>query len=138
MTIPKINSINIGGKWIGIALLIGGVIPFVIWLVSRKFLWEFCVAGAILLITFLIVFIIEMQQDSGRIPYYKKHLKDEIPFNPEKQYPVIKSSICTGEKVAGFKNKTDGKFIEVMVIKNESDKKLFMETYGLEKVDTEY
>ncbi|MCR5835226.1 MAG: aspartate dehydrogenase [Lachnospiraceae bacterium] len=54
------------------------------------------------------------------------------------QYPVIKSSICTGEKVAGFKNKTDGKFTEVMVIKSEADKKLFMETYGLEKVDTEY
>ncbi|MBE5958991.1 MAG: aspartate dehydrogenase [Lachnospiraceae bacterium] len=54
------------------------------------------------------------------------------------QYPVIKSSICTGEKVAGFKNKIDGKFTEVMVIKNESDKRLFMETYELEKVDIEY
>ena len=35
----------------------------------------------------------------------KKNRKsdNDIVFDPEKQYAVIRSSICTGEKVAGFK-----------------------------------
>lgn len=43
------------------------------------------------------------------------------PFNPEKQYAVIRSSICTGEKVAGFRDKTDGHFTEVMLIRSPED-----------------
>ncbi len=45
----KINSVNYGGKWIAVSLFIGGAIPFVIWLVSHKFLWGFCVVGVLLL-----------------------------------------------------------------------------------------
>ena len=69
---------------------------------------------------------------------YQKHLRETIPYDPDNERPVIKSSICTGEKVAGFKRKSDGRFVEVMLIKNEADKKMFMETYNLVKVDTEY
>ena len=36
--------------------------------------------------------------------YHEKQLKEKIPFDPEKQYAVVRSSICTGEKLAGFKN----------------------------------
>ena len=39
--------------------------------------------------------------------YGEKDLKNEIKFDPETQYAVIRSSICTGEKVAGFKNKKE-------------------------------
>ena len=46
----------------------------------------------------------------------KKASEPVVHFDPETQYAVIRSSICTGEKVAGFKNKTDGHFIEVMLI----------------------
>ena len=46
----------------------------------------------------------------------KKKQEPAIQFDPETQYAVIRSSICTGEKVAGFKNKTDGHFTEVMLI----------------------
>ena len=42
----------------------------------------------------------------------KKHASSIIPFDPQTQYAVIKSSICTGEKVAGFKNKTDGHLLK--------------------------
>lgn len=63
---------------------------------------------------------------------------DRIAFNPETQYAVIRSSICTGEKVAGFKNKKDGHFIEVMMIRSVEDENRFKETYNLESVRTEY
>ena len=68
----------------------------------------------------------------------KKHLSEIIPFDPQTQYAVIRSSICTGEKVAGFKNKTDGHFTEVMVIKSPADEACFKKLYNLESVRTEY
>lgn len=68
----------------------------------------------------------------------KDNLKKLIEFDPDKQYAVIRSSICTGEKVAGFKNKDDGHFTEVMLIKSPSDEKLFRDTFNLTVIKTEY
>ena len=71
--------------------------------------------------------------------FWKKDNKKTIfKYNPEKQYPVIRSSICTGEKVAGFKNFDDGHFTEVMLIKTPSDEELFKKTYNLSEIKTEY
>ena len=61
-----------------------------------------------------------------------------VPFDPEKQYAVIRCSICTGEKVAGFKNKADGRFTEVMLIRSLRDEERFKEMYHLDTVKTEY
>ncbi len=71
-----------------------------------------------------------------KTPYEK--IKEAIPYDPETQYAVIRSSICTGEKVAGFKSRTDGHFTEVMLIRTPEDEKTFKEIYGLESVKTEY
>ena len=68
----------------------------------------------------------------------KKSRETAVQFNPETQYAVIRSSICTGEKVAGFKNKSDGHFTEVMLIRSPADEKKFKETYGVESVKVEY
>ena len=61
-------------------------------------------------------------------------------FDRDKLYPVIRSSICTGEKVAGFKHKGETGFDEIMLIRNESDMQEFLNTYGLtmEEVKIEY
>ena len=67
----------------------------------------------------------------------KKH-ENAVQFDPETQYAVIHSSICTREKVAGFKNKTDGYFTEVMLIRSPADEKLFKETYGIDSLKVEY
>ena len=61
----------------------------------------------------------------GKIPYYERHLKETIPFDSQKQYAVIRSSICTGEKVAGFKSTEDGHFTEVMLIRTDEDEQRF-------------
>ena len=61
-----------------------------------------------------------------------------VPFDPEKQYAVIRCSICTGEKAAGFKNKADGRFTEVMLIRAPRDEEKFREMYHLDTVKTEY
>lgn len=74
----------------------------------------------------------------GKIPYYERHLKETIPFDPQKQYAVIRSSICTGEKVAGFKSIEDGHFIEVMLIRTDKEEQRFKKIYSLETVKKEY
>ena len=61
-----------------------------------------------------------------------------IPYDPEKQYAVIRSSICTGEKVAGFKDKETGHFTEVMLIRSPEEEQWFRDSYHLESIRTEY
>lgn len=69
---------------------------------------------------------------------HKKKQEPSVQFDPETQYAVIRSSICTGEKVAGFKNKADGHFTEIMLIRTSADEKKFKETYGVETLKVEY
>ena len=64
----------------------------------------------------------------------EKDPRATVDYDPEKQEPVIRSSICTGEKAAGFKDKESGKFTEVMLIKSPEDERLFMEIYKLDEV----
>ena len=68
----------------------------------------------------------------------RKKKETTVQFDPETQYAVIRSSICTGEKVAGFKNKSDGHFTEVMLIRSAADEKDFKETYGVDSLKVEY
>ena len=49
--------------------------------------------------------------------------------------PVIKSSICTGEKVAGFKDIRSGKFTDVMLIRDKKDMDEFLEKYDISEAD---
>ncbi|MBO4697715.1 MAG: aspartate dehydrogenase [Lachnospiraceae bacterium] len=79
-----------------------------------------------------------MSQDSARVPYYEKNLREKIAYDPETQYAVIRSSICTGERVAGFKNRKNGQFTEVMVIRTPEDEERFKKIFELDTVKTEY
>ena len=73
-----------------------------------------------------------------KIFQHKDNADSGIKFDPGTQYAVIRSSICTGEKVAGFKDKKGGHFTEVMVIRSADDERRFREIYGLDSVRTEY
>ncbi len=61
-------------------------------------------------------------------------------YDRENLKPVIRSSICTGERVAGFKNIHTGKFSAVLLIRNGGDLKEFLDTYDISEADiaTEY
>lgn len=61
---------------------------------------------------------------------FKKKFQKE-PYDKCTQRPVIHASICTGEKVAGFKDIQTGKFHEVMVIRDNSDLQFFLQKYGV-------
>lgn len=136
--IPKINSIHFGGAWLAAALLTGGVLPLTCWLMLRVIPWPLCAVGGVMLLGFVIVFAVEMHQDSGRVPYDERHLKEDIPFDPQGQEAVIRVSACTGEKIAGFRSRKDGSFTEVMVLRSAEEEKRFMRMYGLNGVRREY
>lgn len=59
-------------------------------------------------------------------------------YDKEKQLPVMRCSICTGEKVAGFKNLETGKFEDIMLIRNDGDLEAFKSAYGVEEITREY
>ena len=52
-------------------------------------------------------------------------------YDREQLTPVIRSSICTGEKTAGFRENATGRFREVMLIASPADLAAFREMYGI-------
>ena len=62
-----------------------------------------------------------------------------LTYDRENKKPVIKSSICNGEQVAGFKDIHTGKIEEVMLIKSREDLDKFRAMYGInEEITKEY
>lgn len=61
--------------------------------------------------------------------------KGKESYDRENQRPVIRSSICTGEQVAGFQDIQTGKFHEVQLIRNNRDLEEFLELYGIHRAD---
>ena len=53
----------------------------------------------------------------------KKRVIEKFPYDPEKQEPVVRASICTGEKVAGFRDRDGGTLHEVTLIRDYEDMK---------------
>lgn len=59
-------------------------------------------------------------------------------YDPELEKPIVKSSICTGEKTAGFKDLKTGHYRDVIAIKSDDDLRRFMSECGINTIDTEY
>ncbi len=63
--------------------------------------------------------------------FFKKRRPAVLSFDPAEQRPVIRSSICTGEKTAGFQEVKTGRFIEIMLIRSDDDLNAFRARYGI-------
>lgn len=61
---------------------------------------------------------------------FKRKPKQKV-YDKQNQIPVIRSSICNGEQVAGFKDLRTGKFSEVMVIRNPKELREFLREYDI-------
>ena len=55
------------------------------------------------------------------------------PYNKEGKIPVIRSSICTGEQTAGFKDPVSGRFEEMMLLRDDRDLQEFLRRYQVEE-----
>jgi hypothetical protein len=70
--------------------------------------------------------------------FRKKQSEEVFSFDPEKEYPVLRCSICNGEQVAGFKNKETGHFTEVSLIRGSAELEDFKKKYGITEITKEY
>lgn len=68
----------------------------------------------------------------------KKKKEETLSYDKKTLIPVVKCSICTGEQVAGFKDKNTGKFREVMLIAGKADLDAFCKMCGVDEVKREY
>lgn len=61
-------------------------------------------------------------------------------FDPAIYEPVIRASICTGEKVACMRERSTGKLQELMLIRTDEDLAAFCRRYhvGQEDIQTVY
>ena len=61
-------------------------------------------------------------------------------FDPAEFEPVIRASICTGERVACMREKDTGRLHELMLLRTDEDLKTFCRRYQVEegKIKTVY
>lgn len=139
--VPTLSMIDLSrnGKRIAAAgVLVGGIIPLILWVSTQRIIWPLVIAGAVILAAALVLSARGRRRGSGVPPRYRELLENAVPYDPQTQYPVIRASICTGERVAGFRSRVDGRFTEVMLLRSPDDERAFMEVYGVESLKTEY
>lgn len=61
--------------------------------------------------------------------------KSPPSFDTAGKTPVIRTSICTGEQTAGFRDPATGKFYEIMLLRTDADLREFLEAYGVAESD---
>lgn len=62
-----------------------------------------------------------------------KKTKQIVPlYDQERETPILLASICTGETLAGFKDKATGHFRSVTLITSPADIEDFKMQYGIE------
>lgn len=64
---------------------------------------------------------------------FGRRKKQAAPFDRGGRVPVIRSSICTGEQVAGFKDPVSGRFEEMMLLRDGGDLQEFLRRYQVEE-----
>ena len=60
----------------------------------------------------------------------KKHLS--IAFDPSKEEPVVKKSICTGEATVGFVDKNTGRYRDIRKVTSPVEIEAFCEEVGID------
>lgn len=70
--------------------------------------------------------------------FSKKKKAESLSFDPEKEYPVLRCSICNGEQVAGFRDRATGHFTEVTLIRNEQELEEYKQRCNITEIVKEY
>ena len=63
--------------------------------------------------------------------FKRKTAPRQPEFPPEEWEPVIRSSICTREKVACMRRRDSGQMREIMLIRSAAELKDFCRSYGV-------
>ena len=63
--------------------------------------------------------------------FFRKKTPPAGSYDREKLIPAIRCSICTGEQVAGFRDKATGRFEEIALLRSPQDLEDFRRRYGI-------
>jgi hypothetical protein len=77
-----------------------------------------------------------MQMKISELFFSRKEPEHKL-FPPEQFEPVIRSSICTGERTACMRDRQSGKVHEIMLIRTSQDLAAFAKQYGVDTDDIE-
>lgn len=137
----KAGRVAMGLAWAIFAIkfiLTASVISLVVLFLIKKPLWLAPIIGVGLYLFYRIIIVGLIWTLIDRVATHQVKETGSVNYDPSRMIPIIRASICNGEKVAGFKDLGTGHFTEVMLIRSDADLAKFMETYGLEEVRTEY
>ncbi len=70
------------------------------------------------------------------VSWFKKD--DSIPYDPARQEPAVRRSICTGEMTAGFIDRETGQFHDLMRLDGPAALEDFRRRTGVESLRTIY
>ena len=77
-------------------------------------------------------------KEGGTMFWHRKTKKTPAKsFDRREKQPVIRASICTGEKTACFRNLKTGRLEEVMLLRDEQDRQEFLDAYGIREEELE-
>ena len=65
--------------------------------------------------------------------FWKNKKEKKVKYDRTGKIPMMRVSICTGERVVGFNDERSGKFEDLMVIRGKEDLRKFMKEYGVEE-----
>lgn len=76
------------------------------------------------------------RQEADAVNWFKKAPK--ISFDPEKQEPAVRRSICTGEMTVGLIDRKTGRFQELMRVNGQRELEAFCSEIGVREIKTIY
>ena len=77
------------------------------------------------------VYSLKVNEEVLKMLFGKRRIQKKS-YDRINRKPAIRSSICTGERVAGFVDMHSGHFQEIMLIRSQKDIDDFKETYDIE------
>ena len=57
--------------------------------------------------------------------WFRKEKAPALDYSPDENEPVIRSSICTGERTGCLRHRVDGRLREIMLLRSEEDMREF-------------
>ncbi|MCC8183046.1 MAG: aspartate dehydrogenase [Clostridiales bacterium] len=69
--------------------------------------------------------------------WFRRKRPQSLAYDPARQRPVIRASICTGEQTACLRDRETGKLEEVMLLRTPEDRQSFCRACGVGEDEVE-
>ena len=63
--------------------------------------------------------------------FHREKKPETPPYDPARQQPAVRKSICTGEMTGGLLDRETGRFHELRLLRTEQDRQAFCKEMGV-------